>query len=70
MDQDLEEVNFGYSMKNVSLPSQKEYILQLIHSVEKFVRNLRWRTYFFLNPQERQQKEKFGCRNFSLRWLN
>ena len=28
MDQDLEEVNFGYSMKNVSLPSQKEYILQ------------------------------------------
>ena len=59
----LEEVNFGYSTKNISLPSQKEYILQLIHSVETFVRNLRWRAYFLLHPQERPQKEKYGFKS-------
>ena len=59
----LEEVNFGYSMKNISLPSQKEYILQLIHSVETFVRNLRWRAYFILNPNERPQKETHGFKS-------
>ena len=65
---DMEKVNFNYSMKNVSLPSQKEYLLELIHSVEKFVRNLRWRAYFYLNPQQKPQKEKYDFR--SLRLMN
>ena len=50
---------FGYSLKNISLPSQKEYLLQLINSVETFVSNVRKRAYFFLNPLDRPQKEKF-----------
>ena len=36
---------FGYSMKNISLPSQKEYVMQLISSVETFVKNIRWRAH-------------------------
>ena len=60
---DMEKVNFNYSMKNVSLPSQKEYLLELIHSVEKFVRNLRWRAYFYLNPQQKPQKETYDFKS-------
>ena len=60
---DVEKVNFGYSMKNIGLPSHREYLHQLIHSTETFVRNLRWRSYFFLNPQPSEKKEKFEFRS-------
>ena len=46
-------------MKNVSLPSQKEYLISLISSVETFVKNLRWRCFFFLNPQAEPSKENY-----------
>ena len=51
---------FNYSMKNIPIPSRDEYLYQLIHSVEKFVRNLRWRAHFFLNPTQEQNKETYG----------
>ena len=50
-------------MKNVSLLSQKEYVMCLISSVETFVKNLRWRAFFFLNPQEKPTKNKFGFKS-------
>ena len=59
----MEQVNFDYSMKNIGLPSQKEFLKQLIHSVEIFVRNLRWRSFFFLNPSEKPEKETYGFRS-------
>ena len=59
----FEKFEFGYSMKNVSLPSQKEYVMCLISSVETFVKNLRWRAFFFLNPQEKPTKNKFGFKS-------
>ena len=37
--------------------------MQLICSVETFVRNIRWRAHFFLNPDERPKKEKFGFKS-------
>ena len=58
-----DKFNFGYSLKNISLPSQKEYVMQLIFSVETFVKNLRWRSYFFLNPQEKPSKETYGFKS-------
>ena len=53
----------NYSMKNIPIPSHKEYTLALIHSVEKFVRNLRWRSFFFLNPQDKPSKETYGFKS-------
>ena len=55
--------DLGYSKKNVPIPSQKEYRLQLIRSVEKFVNNLRWRALFYLNPSEKPTKETFGFKS-------
>ena len=55
------KINFNYSMKNISIPSKDEYLMQIIYSTEKFVRNLRWKAFFFLNPEKRgRQKEYFG----------
>ena len=57
----MEPVNFGYSMKNVPVHSNKDYLMRLIMSTEKFVRAIRWRTYFFLNPPTNsKQKDTYG----------
>ena len=54
---------FDYSTKNIPIPTRKEYLIQLLHSVEKFIRNLKWRAHFFLNPSKRERKECFGFRS-------
>ena len=46
-------------MKNIPIPSRDEYVLQLIHSVEKFIKNLRWRVKCFQKPPT-EQKETYG----------
>ena len=46
----MEQVTWGYSMKNICIPGKQEYILRLTHSINKFCNNLRWRVFF--NPQE------------------
>ena len=55
------KLNLNYSMKNIPIPSRDEYLMQLIYSTEKFIRNLRWRAFFFLHPEKRgREKEYFG----------
>jgi hypothetical protein len=61
MDQRFESVNFGYSTKNIPIPKQKDYLKCLISKAEKFMRNIRWRTFFFLNPDiQAEDKETYG----------
>ena len=38
----MDQVRFNYSTKNIPIPSDKEYILELIRSVEIFDSNIRW----------------------------
>ena len=49
----MEQINFGVSTKNIPIPDLAEYRVQMIHSVNKFVRNIRWKSHFALNPQDR-----------------
>ena len=49
-DQPLEQINFGYSTKNIPTCSEKQYIKSLINRTEQFVKNVRWKAFFFLNP--------------------
>ena len=60
----MEQVNFGYSTKNIPIPGKREYLQQLIGSAEKFIRSIRWRALFFLNPKITQEnKETFGFKS-------
>ncbi len=60
----MEQVNFGYSTKNIPAPSQKEYLKNFIAKTEKFIRAIRWRTYFFLNPDDKpKKKETYGFKS-------
>ena len=58
----MEQVNFGYSLKNIPIPSNQEYLLELVSSVEIFISNLRWRSFHFLNPSNKESRETFGLK--------
>ena len=61
---DVNQVSFGYSVKNIPLPSKKEYILKLTHSIREAVYRLRWRVDKVKNPLKYQSsKETYGFRS-------
>ena len=59
----MELVNLGHSTSDIPVPSKKVYLQMMINSVEKYIQNLRWKTLFFLNPINRQEKNNFGFKS-------
>ena len=57
----MESTMFDYSTKNIPLPSEQDYNRKLIEKTEHLCRRMRWKAYFFLNPEAKDhQKETFG----------
>ena len=57
----MEKVKFESSTKNISVPNKENYRRRLIEMTEKFTRRMRWRAFFFLNPNAKEEiKENFG----------
>ena len=53
-------------MKNIGIPSEKEYSVEFISSVNQFESRMRWRAYFFLHPDKRpKKKETFQFRSLA-----
>ena len=46
----MEKFSVNYSTKNIPFPSQNDYRQRLIEKTEQFLRRMRWKAYFFLNP--------------------
>ena len=63
LDQNMEQINYEQSLKNIPVPDRKKYCHMLINSAEKFLKNARWRAYFFLNPSTSNSKNNFGFRS-------
>ena len=62
----MEQVNLGYSMKNIPVPSQESYLQVFINSIETFSRNIAWRAFWYLNPNEDPEaKEKYGFKSLA-----
>ena len=57
----MESTRFDYSTKNIPLPSEQDHNRKLIEKTEHLCRRMRWKAYFFLNPEANgNQKETFG----------
>lgn len=50
MEFNMEKVNFKFSTKNVPFFGPESYTKRLIEMTEKFIRRMRWKAFFFLNP--------------------
>ena len=47
-------------MKNISEPSQKEYLVSFIKQVRSLVTRVRWRAFHILYPSNRERKKTYG----------
>jgi hypothetical protein len=57
----MEPMNLGYSIKNIPLAQPSDYLKCLINKTESLLRRMRWKAFFYLNPQaQSRQKETFG----------
>ena len=58
----METFDITYSKKNIPLPSEKEYITQLISKVENVTKSMRWKALQFLGKLDTNNKQTFGFR--------
>ena len=49
--------NFNYSLKNIPIPDNTSYKLQLIEKIKSFIKRIHWKAHFFLNSEEPKNKE-------------
>ena len=49
----MEKANINYSYKSIPIPNR----LVLLRKIESFIRNMRWKAYFFLNAIDCTEKE-------------
>ena len=49
----MEAKNFGYSLKNIPIPTKSNYLKSMVEKVESFIRRLRWKAYFFCKDAKR-----------------
>ena len=59
----MEKFNIGYSTKNIPLPSHNDFLQRLIEKTEQFLRRMRWKAYFFLNPDTSSSKDTYGFKS-------
>ena len=60
----MEKFSVNYSTKNIPLPSQNDYRQRLIEKTEQFLRRMRWKAYFFLNPSTiSNTKDTYGFKS-------
>lgn len=57
----MEQVKFEYSEKNIPTASFNRYLKCLLEKTEQFLKSMRWKAFFFLNPNIKEQsKDTFG----------
>ena len=57
----MERINFNYSLKNISIPSNQSYLKTMIEKVEAFIKRIRWKAHFFeLNNNGSSQNDQYS----------
>ena len=60
----METINLGYSTKNIPTAKPCDYKRSLIEKTELLIRRMRWKAFFFLNPDKKpNQLETYGFKS-------
>ena len=65
-DMNLEQIDLGYSLKNILIPSSKQYMKCLIEKVASFIRRIRWKAYFFDHPDSSNSTDNYNFKSDSV----
>ena len=60
------EYDLGYSLKNIPIPSKRNYLKSLMEKVESLIKRMRWKAYFFdkdSNDSDDNQNLNFGFKS-------
>ena len=49
----MENINFNYSLKNISTPTKISYQLMLTEKIESVIKRMRWKVHFYLKKDTR-----------------
>ena len=60
----MEKLKFEYSTKNISLPSERNYKLQLTEKIERLIKGMRWKEIFQDTRKEKNNQQTYGLRSF------
>ena len=66
----MEKFEKEYSMKNIPIPSQRQYKIQLISEVEKLIKRMRWKTLKFLAIMVIIKHLAFNQQNDHHQWIS
>nr|XP_047123016.1 uncharacterized protein LOC124806296 [Hydra vulgaris] len=64
----MEKINFGYSVKNIPIPSIKDFKMQLLDKTETLIKRMRWKAFFFLNKSSNSKNNFYY--NYGLKTSN
>ena len=61
----MQKINFNYSLKNIPIPSKTSYRLKLIEEIESVIKRMRWKAFFHLkeNGKNEMETENFGFKS-------
>ena len=62
----MEKLKFEYSTKNIHLPSEKSFKLQLTEKVEMTIKRMRWKAIFQDTKKEKSNQQRYGLRSFKI----
>ena len=58
----MEKVNFGYLVKNIPCPDERNYKMKLLEQMESFVKRMRWKAIFFNSRKDTEMPENYGLK--------
>ena len=61
----LNTLSFSYSYKNIRVADKTQYRRIMVEKLESFLRRVRWKVFFYENPEAKGTKkvEKFGLKS-------
>ena len=63
----MERVNFGYSLKNIPIPTKNQYMKLLIEKTDSFVKRIRWEIYHYDKARQGETSENSLQANFGFK---
>ena len=61
----MEKINLGYSIKNIPIPHERVYLLQLVEKIEAVIKRMRWKATFYNKKKNEGEQipERYGIKS-------
>ena len=61
----MEKLQFPYSYKNIPIPSERSYLLQLTDKIELVIKRMRWKAFFYNQEENEVIPETYGLKTLN-----